>query len=46
MKIRKSHNSVYISHIMSYIGYILHGFRVSVFLTQQKVLCGIQDIFL
>jgi len=46
MKIQKSHNSVYISHIMPYIGGILHGFRVSVFLTQQKVLCGIQDIFL
>jgi len=46
MKIRKSHLSMYISRIMSCIGGILHYFRVSVFLIQQKVLCEIQDIFL
>jgi len=36
---------IYLSSV-SHFGDIFRRFRVSVFLTQQKVLCGIQDIFL
>ena len=41
-----SHKSVHMSLICVIFWWYFRRFRISVFLTQQKVLCGIQDIFL